>query len=230
MRIPCLKVFAACSALLQLAGCSVVPLIESSHNSKTNRPAQPPIMSKPALPAPHTPAPATPPPEPQRPSPHPPPASPGTQAPSQSTLPRTAPSAPAPVPTQPPVPLKQPEPGADPSETLQSLATDPLSYRMDAARHLYRRYAQRIYKGKLPPLLKSVCVVEVLVGPGGQVLDIVWSRPPRHADVRREIEGMIAKAGPFPAPVKLRKVTYTETWLWHASGDFQLDTLTEGQI
>jgi len=126
--------------------------------------------------------------------------------------------------------LKQPEPGADPSETLQSLATDPLSYRMDAARHLYRRYAQRIYKGKLPPLLKSVCVVEVLVGPGGQVLDIVWSRPPRHADVRREIEGMIAKAGPFPAPVKLRKVTYTETWLWHASGDFQLDTLTEGQI
>jgi hypothetical protein len=24
-------------------------------------------------------------------------------------------------------------------------------------------------------------------------------------------------------------VTYTDTWLWHQSGRFQLDTLTEGQ-
>jgi hypothetical protein len=29
--------------------------------------------------------------------------------------------------------------------------------------------------------------------------------------------------------VNLRKVTYTETWLWHKDGQFQLDTLTEGQ-
>jgi hypothetical protein len=26
------------------------------------------------------------------------------------------------------------------------------------------------------------------------------------------------------------KVTYTDTWLWHSSGHFQLDTLTEGQL
>jgi protein TonB len=25
-------------------------------------------------------------------------------------------------------------------------------------------------------------------------------------------------------------VTYTDTWLWHSSGRFQLDTLTEGQL
>jgi len=25
------------------------------------------------------------------------------------------------------------------------------------------------------------------------------------------------------------RVTYTDTWLWHKSGRFQLDTLTEGQ-
>ncbi|MCC2635699.1 MAG: hypothetical protein K0S48_3585, partial [Ramlibacter sp.] len=25
------------------------------------------------------------------------------------------------------------------------------------------------------------------------------------------------------------KVVYTDTWLWHKSGRFQLDTLTEGQ-
>jgi protein TonB len=26
------------------------------------------------------------------------------------------------------------------------------------------------------------------------------------------------------------KVTYTDVWLWHSSGRFQLDTLTEGQM
>jgi hypothetical protein len=45
----------------------------------------------------------------------------------------------------------------------------------------------------------------------------------------RDIEAMIRRAGPFPAPVNLRKVTYTEIWLWHKDGQFQLDTLTEGQ-
>jgi protein TonB len=27
----------------------------------------------------------------------------------------------------------------------------------------------------------------------------------------------------------LSQVTYTDVWLWHKSGKFQLDTLTEGQ-
>jgi hypothetical protein len=112
---------------------------------------------------------------------------------------------------------------------LQSLATHPDEYRQDAARHLYHHYSHRIYKGKLPPLLKSVGVVDVVIGPKGQVLQINWWRAPRHADVTREIENLILSAGPYPSPVKLRKVTYTETWLWHDSGRFQLDTLTEGQ-
>ncbi len=240
MRIAFLNVFAAFTLLLQLAGCSVVSLREPSPEAKTNRPAQQPLMSKPSLPAPHTPAPATPP-EPQRPTPGQTQDSPAAavQAPLPAPLPgtssaRPAPAPapapqPAPMPTPPPAPATQPAPLSNQSAGLQSLATDPLSYRKDAARHLYQHYAQRIYKGKLPPLLKSVSVVEVLVGPGGQVLDITWSRPPRLAEVRQEIESMILKAGPFPAPLKLRKVTYTETWLWHASGLFQLDTLTEGQ-
>jgi hypothetical protein len=29
--------------------------------------------------------------------------------------------------------------------------------------------------------------------------------------------------------VRMGRVVYTDTWLWHASGKFQLDTLTEGQ-
>ncbi len=39
-----------------------------------------------------------------------------------------------------------------------------------------------------------------------------------------------ASAAPYPTPSRLGKVTYTDTWLWDKSGNFQLDTLTEGQL
>jgi hypothetical protein len=44
-----------------------------------------------------------------------------------------------------------------------------------------------------------------------------------------EIERTVRKAAPFPAPVRLGKASYIETWLWDASGSFQLHTLSEGQ-
>ena len=48
-------------------------------------------------------------------------------------------------------------------------------------------------------------------------------------EVIAEIERTVRRASPFPAPTRLGKVIYTETWLWDKSGQFQLDTLTEGQ-
>jgi hypothetical protein len=45
----------------------------------------------------------------------------------------------------------------------------------------------------------------------------------------REIERTVRSAAPFPAPVRMGRVTYTDVWLWDKSGRFQLDTLTEGQ-
>jgi protein TonB len=45
-----------------------------------------------------------------------------------------------------------------------------------------------------------------------------------------EIERSVRKAAPYPAPIKMGSVTYTDTWLWEKSGRFQLDTLTEGQL
>jgi hypothetical protein len=56
-------------------------------------------------------------------------------------------------------------------------------------------------------------------------------RAPNHApEVVAEIERSVRQASPFPAPVKMGRVTYTDTWLWDKSGRFQLDTLTEGQL
>ena len=200
-------------------------------------PAPPqPVVVPPAAPAPSTadspakPAPAPNPTPKPAPAPTPPPAQVQPPLPTPAPAPVTpSPSAPAPKPPPAPTPAPVPPASTEIAPGLQSLATHPDDYRQDAARHLYHHYSHRIYKGKLPPLLKSVGVVEVVIGPKGQVLNINWWRAPRHAEVTREIENLILSAGPYPAPVKLRKVTYTETWLWHDSGRFQLDTLTEGQ-
>lgn len=111
-----------------------------------------------------------------------------------------------------------------------SNASTPRAYRQDGASHLYGLNAERIYKGKMPPLLYAVGVINVEIDKVGRVTRLDWMRAPRHApEVVAEIERTIRQASPFPAPTKLGKVIYTDTWLWHISGKFQLDTLTEGQ-
>jgi protein TonB len=111
-----------------------------------------------------------------------------------------------------------------------SAATSPRAYRQDGATHIYGLNADRIYKGKMPPLLYAIGVLNVEIDRTGRVTRLDWMRAPRHApEVIAEIERTIKQASPFPAPIRLGKVVYTDTWLWHKSGQFQLDTLTEGQ-
>lgn len=113
---------------------------------------------------------------------------------------------------------------------VTSNANTPKQYRGDAARHLYERNGQRIFKGKMPPLLYAVGVLNVDIDKQGQVSHLHWTRAPRHApEVIAEIERTVLAAAPYPAPQKMGHVTYTDVWLWDKSGRFQLDTLTEGQ-
>lgn len=115
--------------------------------------------------------------------------------------------------------------------TLVSNAVTPRAYRQDAASHLYERNLKRVYRGKMPPLLYAVGVLQVEVDGMGLVTSTSWMRAPNHApEVMAEIERTVRLAAPYPAPVRMGRVTYTDTWLWHKSGLFQLDTLTEGQL
>ena len=146
---------------------------------------------------------------------------------------KTAPDSPAPAPA-----AAAPEPSspvigpiAGPAGSARSSpATTPRAYRESGATHIYGLHADRIYKGRMPPLLYAVGVLNVEINQVGIVTRLDWMRAPRHApEVIAEIERMIQKASPVPAPTRLGKVVYTDTWLWHKSGKFQLDTLTEGQ-
>ncbi|HTJ07950.1 MAG TPA: hypothetical protein VL624_21585 [Caldimonas sp.] len=113
-----------------------------------------------------------------------------------------------------------------------SMAADARAYRIDAARHIYAAYAPRIYKGRLPPLIHGVVVVETTVDASGYPRQVHLVRGPSHApDVSAAVIEMIKRAGPLPAPTRFGSsgVRFTEIWLVHKSGRFQLDALTEGQ-
>lgn len=151
-----------------------------------------------------------------------------TGAPVEDARPTGAPQvAPAAV----AAPAPAPAPAAAPAPSVRaSNAATPRDYRRDAAQHLYGLNRTRIYPGRLPPLLYAIGVLQVEVDGKGQVQQINWMRAPRHApEVVAEIERTVRAAAPFPAPARMGRVTYTDTWLWDRSGRFQLDTLTEGQ-
>ncbi|MHB1125229.1 MAG: hypothetical protein ACYC0T_21275 [Ramlibacter sp.] len=138
-----------------------------------------------------------------------------------------APGAPAPAPEAGPAAAG---PAVPAPVARHSNASNPRAYRADAANHLYGLNQDRIWKGRLPPLLYAIGVLQVEVDRRGQVRNLNWMRAPRHApEVIAEIERTVRAAAPFPAPARMGKVVYTDTWLWHKSGQFQLDTLTEGQ-
>ncbi len=122
------------------------------------------------------------------------------------------------------------QPQTEAKASSKSNAPTAKAYRQDAATHLYGLNQNRIYKGRMPPLLYAIGVLQVEVDGRGNVRDLNWMRAPKHApEVVAEIERTVRAAAPFPAPARMGKVVYTDTWLWHKSGRFQLDTLTEGQ-
>jgi hypothetical protein len=104
-------------------------------------------------------------------------------------------------------------------------------FRIDAARHLYGCFPMRVYRGKLPPLLYGVMMVETELDATGNVVNVHVVRKPAADEVAPWIIAMIKRASPFPAPVKMAggTVKYTETYFVDKSGLFQTFSLTEGQ-
>ena len=128
-------------------------------------------------------------------------------------------------------PSALPTPDTAGISTRVSNAATSREYRRDGAAHLYAKNSSRIFPGKMPPLLYAIGVLQVDINASGTVTALRWMRAPHQApEVVAEIERAVRSAAPFPAPVKLGRVTYTDTWLWDKSGRFQLDTLTEGQL
>jgi periplasmic protein TonB len=133
-------------------------------------------------------------------------------------------------PSAPPVAVAPSAAPAPAPQRRHSTAPNARAYRSDAAGHIYGLNGERVFKGRLPPMLYAVGVLQVEVDRDGHVQKLNWMRAPRHApEVIAEIERTVRAASPFPAPVRMGRTVWTDTWLWDKSGRFQLDTLTEGQ-
>ncbi len=157
--------------------------------------------------------------------------------------PGTPQQAPLPAPT-PPAAVQLPVPAGTALATGAAIVVPPiaqlptvshagtaLAYRRDAATHLYAHNSERIYKGMMRPNLYAIGVLDVDINRQGQVTGISWRRAPRHApEVMAEIVRTVRQAAPYPVPTRMGRVTYSDIWLWDKSGQFQLDTLTEGQL
>lgn len=119
-------------------------------------------------------------------------------------------------------------------------------FRLDAARHLYACYPMRVYRGKLPPLLYGIIMVELEIDANGTLVGTSVVRKPAADEVAPWVLAMIRRASPFPAPVKMAAaagsadatgavrvtgstVKFTETYFVDKSGLFQTMSLTEGQ-
>jgi periplasmic protein TonB len=116
-----------------------------------------------------------------------------------------------------------------PKAQAASAAATAKDYKKDGAKHLYAAYAKQVQKGKMPPLLYGIAIIETTIGPQGEVQDVRVVRQPAAAEVTPWAVNMIKAAAPFPAPAKMGSVTYSDIWLVSKNGRFQLDTLTEGQ-
>ncbi len=150
--------------------------------------------------------------------------------PRSPSVPATGSPQAAPAATATPLAARPVESGAT-GPVKVSNATTPKAYRIDGARHLYATYPDRIFKGKLPPLMHAVVVTETELDAAGNVRNIQMVRVPSHApEVVVKVREMIRAASPLPAPQRMGGTRYTDIWLVDKSGRFQLDTLTEGQL
>lgn len=116
-------------------------------------------------------------------------------------------------------------------EVKASSQEDEKEYRLDAARHLYSCFPMRVYRGKLPPLLYGVMMVETELDAAGNVLSVNVVRKPAADEVAPWVIAMVKRAAPYPPPAKFPggTVKFTETYFVDKSGLFQTFSLTEGQ-
>ena len=101
------------------------------------------------------------------------------------------------------------------------------------ARHIVQRNADRIFSGRLPPMLPAIVVVNITVDGDGQLTDVQVQRA-RDANAARIALASMLRSGPLPRPHGLlaansRAMTFSETFLFDWDYRFQLRTLAGPQ-
>ncbi len=117
-------------------------------------------------------------------------------------------------------------PVAPPSPTLDA-------YKAEVAQHVMRQNADQTFSGRLPPLLPAIVVLNITVRDDGELEDVVVQRARNDNAARVAVDSM-RRSGRLPRPThllarNLRKLTFSETFLFDHQYRFQLRSLAGPQ-
>lgn len=122
-------------------------------------------------------------------------------------------------------PLPTPAAVPPPSRTLDA-------YKADVARHIMDRNPERIFDGRLPPMLPAIVVLNITVDDQGQLTDVQVqrSRDPGASEVAL---ASLRRSGPLPRPDGLMPrgaaMTFSETFLFGEQYRYQIRSLAGPQ-
>lgn len=117
-------------------------------------------------------------------------------------------------------------PLAPPSPTLDA-------YKAEVAHHVMRQNAAQTFSGRLPPMLPAIVVLNITVRDDGELEDVEVQRA-RNDNAARVAVASMRRSGKLPKPDSLlagnlRKLTFSETFLFDHQYRFQLRSLAGPQ-
>jgi protein TonB len=106
-------------------------------------------------------------------------------------------------------------------------------YKQQVARKIVASHPAS-FEGDLPPILKSIVVLDITVDREGKLVRTVVRRSNGYKELEQTALESVHKAAPLPAPSLAvhrggATVSYLETWLFRADGRFQIRSLAEPQ-
>jgi protein TonB len=144
----------------------------------------------------------------------------------ETVPPRSQPAAPPPVAPAPAARAAAPEPDR-PGLTLRE-------YKKEVATAIVRASVDETFRGKLPPLLRSVIVLQVSIDGKGMPAQVSLFRSNGFADLEKSAIAAVYRAAPYPIPGRSllaghSSITFTESFLFRNDGRFQVRTVAEEQ-
>lgn len=107
------------------------------------------------------------------------------------------------------------------------------AYKQQVAQQIYDS-SQQSFTGQLPPLLKSVVVLDITLDEQGKIVKLLMRRSNGFKNLERIAMDSVKRAGALPVPSSAvlgrhHNLNYMETWLFRADGKFQIRSLAEPQ-
>ena len=147
------------------------------------------------------------------------------------------PPAAAPQPAAPPVQAAAPPKAAPaPAPVVRGPASNAATmdaYKKHVAEHIHAKNS-RERADSLPPILKSVVVLNISIDRDGKPVHVAVMRSNGHKDVEQAAIRSVQRAAPLPAPSpellgNRDTVSFVETWLFRPDGLYQVRSVAENQ-